>query len=175
MRFHHVAVAAIACIGAMSTARAQEAPLGATSKMSGKEEKALAELKGKVTGKIVWSTSRANSKHDIWIMNADGTDKKALTESDNNVDWFSRFSPDGSRVMFCRSKMGWVNEMDAEMFGKWDLWIINTDGSDEKKVVEEAAWGTWRPNGEEIVFARGPKVFKKNLSSGEETEVFDAE
>lgn len=151
-----------------------QAPTGSPVSPTGKEQKALDGLKGKIKGKIVWSTSRVSGKHDIWTMNADGTDQKALTRSDC-VDWFSRFSPDGSKVVFSRSKAGWVNEMDAEMFDKWDVWVINTDGTNEQKVADNAAWGSWRPDGETIVFARGPKVFTKNLSSGQETEIFDAE
>lgn len=153
---------------------AQEAPTGGPVEMGRKEKAALEGLKGKVDGKIVWSTSRSNSKHDIWIMNADGTDKKQLTEGDN-VDWFSRFSPDGQTVLFVRSKMGWVPEGDAEMHEKWDLWTIKVDGSDEKKVAENACWGNWRPSGDSIVFARGPKVVVKDLNSGEEAVILDAE
>jgi len=165
---------AIVCLAGYMAVSAQEAPLGAATTPTAQEQKALDGLKGKINGKIVWSSSRASSKHDIWIMNADGTDPRQLTNSPNNVDWFSRFSPDGSQVIFCRTKSGWVNEMDAEMYERWDLWIINVDGSGEKKVAENAAWGTFK-NADEIVFARGPKVFTKALSSGQETEMFDAE
>ncbi|MGA2506652.1 MAG: hypothetical protein ABSF80_04155 [Chitinispirillaceae bacterium] len=154
---------------------AQEAPLGSMTTPTGDEKKALEGLKGTVSGKIVWSTSRANSKHDIWIMNADGTDQKPLTNSPNNVDWFPRFSPDGSTVLFVRSKSGWAPENDAEMFEKWDLWIVSIDGIGEKKVASDAVWGTWRPGGDSIVFARGSKVFIKSLATTEEKELFDAE
>jgi len=95
----------------------QEAPTGGPVEAGRKEKKAIEQLKGTISGSIVWSTSRSNSKHDIWIMNADGTDKRQLTEGDN-VDWFSRFSPDGKTVLFVRSKMGWVPESDAEMHEK---------------------------------------------------------
>jgi hypothetical protein len=159
----------------LSFAFAQEAPLGSMATPNGSERKALETLKGTVIGKIVWSSSRASSKHDIWIMNADGTDQKPLTNSPNNVDWFSRFSPDGSTVLFVRSKSGWAPENDAEMFEKWDLWTVAIDGTGEKKVAADAVWGTWRPSGDSIVFARGTKVFIKSLSSGEEKELFDAE
>jgi Tol biopolymer transport system component len=152
---------------------AQEAPMGSVSEASGAEQKAMADLKGKINGKIAWSSSRSNSKHDIWIMNADGTDPKQLTKGDE-VDWFARFSPDGQAVLFTRSKSGWVPEADAEMFDKWDIWTIKVEGTDEKKVAESACWGTWRPTGDSIVFARGPKVFIKALSSGEEKELLDA-
>jgi hypothetical protein len=53
--------------------------------------------------------------------------------------------------------------------------MVNTDGTDETKVAENACWGNWRPSGDSIVFARGPKVFVKSLADGEETEIFDAE
>ena len=153
----------------------QEAPLGSISSMSSDEKKALDGLKGQISGKIVWSSSRVNTKHDIWIMNADGTDQKQLTVKPNNVDWFPRFSPDGKTVLFVRSKSGWVPETDAEMFEKWDLWTISTDGKGEKLIAPDAVWGTWRPSGDSIVFARGPKVFIKKLDGPDEKEIFDVE
>jgi hypothetical protein len=170
------AIAGLICIAAFSlSVVAQEAPTGAPQTKSRGEAKALEAFKGKVSGIIVWSTSRANSKHDIWMMNADGTEKKPLTATDNNVDWFARISPDGQTVLFTRSKSGWVPETDAKYYEKWDLYTIGIDGSDEKKAVENACWGTWRPNGEEVVFARGTKAFKKNLSTGEETLLLDGD
>jgi hypothetical protein len=155
--------------------RAQEAPTGATVQPTKDEQKALDGLKGKITGKICWSTSRVHSKHDIWIMNADGTDLKPVTNSPDNVDWFPRFSPDGATILFCRSKSGWAAENDAEMNDKWDLWTVKPDGTGEKKVAEGAVWGTWRPTGDSIVFARASKVFIKCLATNEEKEIFDAE
>lgn len=162
----------IIIIGSIIISYSQEAPIGSTAKMNGKEKKALKALKGTIEGKIVWSTSRANSKHDIWIMNADGTDKKALTKSEN-VDWFSRFSPDGENVLFTRSKTGWVPESDAKYYDKWDIWVVNIDGPNEEKLIENACWGTWRPGGNSIVFARGTKAFVKNLKSGDERLIID--
>ncbi len=164
--------AIVTLLGCITLLSAQEAPIGSPAKISGKEKKALEAFKGTLTGTIVWSTSRANSKHDIWIMNADGTDKKALTKS-NSVDWFSRFSPDGKQVLFTRSKSGWVPETDAKFYDKWDIWTVGVDGADEKKVVENACWGTWRPDGKSIVFARGEKVFQMALESQEETLILD--
>jgi len=159
-------------IGFSMSLWAQEAPMGSSVEPKKKEKKSLESLKGTLTGKIVWSTSRSNSKHDIWIMQADGTDKKQLTKGDH-VDWFARWSPDGSKVLFTRSKMGWVPETDAKYFDKWDLWTIMADGTDEKKVVEKACWGTWGKDGETVVFARGSKAFTKNLTSGDETMLLD--
>jgi hypothetical protein len=152
---------------------AQEAPVGSVSSPKKDECRRLEALKGTITGHIAWASSRSNSKHDIWIMNADGTGKRQLTRSDH-VDWYTRFSPCGNRILFARSKSGWVPEGDADIFDKWDLWTVGIDGSDEEKVAESGSWGTWRPSGDSIVFARGPKVLIKDLKSGNETELFDA-
>lgn len=152
----------------------QGAPTGAAVDPTADEQKALDALKGKVEGVIAWSTSRANSHHDIWLMNADGTGAHALTASDN-VDWFPRISPDGSKVLFNRSKGGWVPENDANYPEKWDLWMMNIDGSSQEKVVGEATWGTWRPDGKSIVFSRAGKVFTMDLASKTETMILDGE
>ena len=168
--------ALISAIGflAISAFAAQGAPVGASVDPTPEEQKALDALKGKLEGAIVWATSRVNSLHDIWIMNADGTNARALTKS-NNVDWFPRIAPDGSKVLFNRSKGGWVPENDANYPEKWDLWTIDIDGSNETKLVENATWGTWRPDGKSIVFSRAGKVFTMDLASKKETLVLDGE
>ncbi|MBN1983030.1 MAG: PD40 domain-containing protein [Chitinivibrionales bacterium] len=168
-------LAAVCVIAAASffTVSAQP-PTGADAKPADNETKALASLKGTTIGKIVWSSSRSASNHDLWIMNADGTDPKQLTKGDN-VDWFPRFSPDGSTIIFTRSKGGWVTENDAEYNDKWDLWTIGVDGSNEKKVVDNACWGNWSPDGKSIVFARRTQAFIRDIASGAETNVLDGD
>ena len=153
---------------------AQEAPMGAQTGASVRELKTLVSLKGNINGKIVWSTSRSNSRHDLWIMNADGTDQKQLTRGDE-VDWYPRFSPDGNRVLFTRSKCGWVPESEANVYSKWNTWIFDLDSNTERLIAEDCVWATWRPSGDSVVFARGAKVFIKDLKTGGEEEIFDAE
>jgi hypothetical protein len=169
----HSAVALIA-LGALLPLAAQEAPIGSPSKITRPEQKSLDALAGTVKGRIVWSTSRANSKHDIWIMNADGSDQKALTKSEK-VDWFPRWSPDGKKVLFTRSKMGWVAETDAKFHEKWELWTINGDGSDEKKIIDNACWGSWSDDGKSVIFSRDTKAYRRDLASGEEVLLLDGD
>jgi Tol biopolymer transport system component len=76
-------------------------------------------------------------------------------------------------VVFTRSKGGWVRETDAKYYNKWELWTIGVDGQGETKVVDNACWGSFRPDGNSIVFARGEKVFKKDLTTGAEEMVLD--
>ena len=153
---------------------AQEAPTGIPVDPSTEEQQALKRISGQIQGKIVWSTSRANSKHDIWIMNADGTGAKALTKS-NQVDWFPRFSPDGSKVIFNRSKSGWVPENDANYPEKWDIWQIDSDGTDEQKIISNATWATYRPDGKAIIFSRAAQVFSFDTTTKKETLLIDGE
>lgn len=126
----------------------------------------------KVQGTIVWASSRLGN-HDLFTMNTDGSDVKAITKGDA-VDWFPRFSPDGSQILFCRSKNGWVSERDANDSEKWDVYTIQPDGSGEKKLLESASWASWI-NNEEIVYVRGTKVFRKHLTEGTETELVNSE
>ena len=82
--------------GGVTFVCAQLPDVGTAVSPSAKEQEALAALKGKVAGEIVWSTSRVSGKHDLFIMNADGTNQRPLTKG-GNVDWFPRFFPRARR------------------------------------------------------------------------------
>jgi WD40-like Beta Propeller Repeat len=132
----------------------------------------MKEVGGKAGGLIVWSSSREEN-HDLYTMNTDGSDVKQITKGDQ-VDWFPRFSPDGAKVLFCRSKSGWVSERDANSSEKWDLYTVETSGGEPTKVIKDASWGSWI-SADEALFVRGTKIFRSKLGSGEETLIMDSE
>ncbi|HEX2657930.1 MAG TPA: hypothetical protein VHU40_06645 [Polyangia bacterium] len=136
-----------------------------------KEKAAMTEVGHKAGGKIVWSSGRLGN-HDLFVMDTDGSHIHPITKGDA-VDWFPRFSPDGSRILFTRSKKGWVFERDANTDGKWDIFTITPDGKDETKIIDNASWGTWLSD-DEIVFARGTAILRRKLSGGEETLLVDS-
>jgi hypothetical protein len=147
------------------------APVGSDESIPAAEQAARKEVGGKAKGKIVWSSSRVGH-HDIFVMDSDGSNVKALTQGDE-TDWFPRFSPDGGRVLFTRSRKGWVEERDANTANKWDIWVMNADGSDQKKVVTNASWGNWiGPN--EIVYVRATQIFRRDLGGDAETPIMDS-
>ena len=87
-------------------------PSGSEEQPSAAEKQAMTSVGGKANGQIVWSSSRLGN-HDLFVMNTDGSNVHAITKGDA-VDWFPRFSPDGSRILFTRSKKGWVYERGEE-------------------------------------------------------------
>jgi len=147
------------------------APSGSDEQPDDKEKAAMSEVGGKAAGKIVWSSSRLGN-HDLFVMDTDGEHVHPITKGDP-VDWFPRFSPDGSKILFTRSKKGWVFERDANTDGKWDIYTVKPEGGDETKIVDNASWGTWISD-DEIAFARGTAILRRKLSGGEETLLVDS-
>ena len=164
-----IGLALASAIAACATAGGS--PSGSAEQPSAAEKQAMAAVGRKANGKIVWSSSRLGN-HDLFVMNTDGSNVHAITKGDA-VDWFSRFSPDGSRVLFTRSRKGWVYERDANADGKWDIFTVTPDGKDETKVVDNASWGGWI-SGDEIVYVRSTAVYRRALAGGEETLLVDS-
>jgi Tol biopolymer transport system component len=66
--------------------------------------------------KIVYVSSEADGKGDIWLMNPDGSDKTRLTERDDMYDYFPSWSPDGKYVVFCSSQVGRLDRCCWSLF-----------------------------------------------------------
>jgi Tol biopolymer transport system component len=164
-----IAIATFAALGCSSVAG--EPPKGADDAPPAEEAALMKEVGAKAGGLIVWSSSRV-ANHDLFTMKTDGSDVKQITKGDE-VDWFPRFSPDGAKVLFTRSKKGWVSERDANATDKWDLYTVGTDGSEPTKVVSDASWGSWISQ-DEILYVRGTKIFRSKLG-GDETQIMDSE
>ena len=89
--------------------------------------------------------------HDdrIWLMNADGTNQRPVSEppsfgSDGQPAW----SFNGRRIVFSRS---WAQEEPGQ-----DIFVIDADGGGEEQLTEGKrlnAWPAWSPDGRRIVFA----------------------
>ncbi len=107
-----------------------------------KEAQALARLKGKITGQIVWESNRDGGWH-LYTMNADGTGARQLT-SGPAQDTQADLSPDGKRILFTRTFPGKPSA----------VWIMNRDGTDPVKLIDNASAPTWRKGGRAIEFHR---------------------
>ena len=67
--------------------------------------------------KLAYVSSKADGKGDIWMMNADGTDKRRLTERDETFDYFPAWSPDNRFIVFNSSQQHDHN-------GDWALYVL---------------------------------------------------
>jgi len=85
---------------------------------------------------------------EVYVMNADGTNVRRLTYSSalgsGAGAWPSGWSPDGSQILFY-----WYRE------GYDQLWIMNSDGSSQRKLTTDAHWNaipSMSPDGTRIAF-----------------------
>lgn len=69
-------------------------------------------------GKIAYTSNQMGSE-DVWIMNADGSDKTRLTFDDTLYEGAPHFSPDGKKIVFTQYDGNEAN-----------LMIMNSDGTD---------------------------------------------
>jgi Tol biopolymer transport system component len=113
----------------------------------------------KIVFKMMW-----NSNYDIWIMNADGSDQRSLTNFSGR-EHLPRFRPQGDKIIFSDEN---------------DLWIMNVDGTNQTKLTNTPDYyedsHAWFPDGNKIIFSRSYKgeardLWTLNLLTGEENRV----
>jgi Tol biopolymer transport system component len=82
---------------------------------------------------------------DIYIMNADGSDVRSLTDAPG-YDGGPFFSPDGQRII-------WRHFEENGMIA--DIWTMKTDGSDKRRITDfkSMSWAPfYHPSGKYVIF-----------------------
>jgi Tol biopolymer transport system component len=117
-------------------------------------------------GRIIY-TSGAGGKPDLWIMNADGSQARQLTD-DPAYDFGPAVSPDGRYIVFTSFRSGDVN-----------LWRTEIDGSNPKQLSEGGSFFPLdlSPDGRWVVFERlvdgFQKIYKVSIDGGSPTPLTD--
>lgn len=84
---------------------------------------------------------------DIWAASVDGTGLTNLTMGAMGNDRLPAWSPDGRHIAFLSGRdyaMGCCNE---------DLWIMDSDGRNARKLDEKAGAPSWSPDGSRIAYS----------------------
>ncbi len=86
------------------------------------------------------------ANYDLYVMNTDGSGVTNVTRSPDDVrrgvsQYYAEWSPDGSMIAY-----------DSDDGG---FHVMNADGSDERKIVDEGGSPTWSPDGSWIAFVMG--------------------
>ena len=87
--------------------------------------------------RVAFRSSR-DSSGEIYVMNVDGSDQRRITH-DPKEDWFPRWSPDGTEILFYRLGAG--------------IHIIGANGQNERWLATCQTGGDWSPDGTRIVYA----------------------
>ncbi|MCF8043247.1 MAG: hypothetical protein K9K65_13850 [Desulfarculaceae bacterium] len=118
--------------------------------------------------KVVWSSSRSGN-HELYMLTLPDMEFSRLTHKDL-VEYYSRFSPDGQRIVFARSQRLWVSERDEL---PWDVWVLDLNTKDETLVAKNGNYPQW-VGSQKISFMRGGQVVLKDLATGREKVLYDA-
>ncbi|MCB9058500.1 MAG: PD40 domain-containing protein [Calditrichae bacterium] len=83
-------------------------------------------------------TSGRQLDSHIIILSTDSSDTTDVSQNkpDGSNDSFPRWSPDGAKIIFCSAP----NYDDS----KRSIWVMNSDGSDRKKLIESGLMPDWR-------------------------------
>jgi TolB protein len=102
---------------------------------------------------------------EIWVMNADGSNKRQVTRN-GKANFAPYFFPDGKRIIF-------ASNMDDPKGRNFDLYTINEDGSGLERITDNDTFDgfpMFSPDGKKLVFASN-----RNAKTRGETNVFIAD
>ncbi len=123
-------------------------------------EKEIAEYKGLLKENLI-----RPSKLDIWVMKADGTGKRRVTNN-GAANFAPYFFPDGKRIIFSSN----MNDPRGRNF---DLYAINIDGTGLERITFNETFDgfpMFSPDGKKIVFASN-----RNAKTQGDTNIFIAD
>ena len=133
--------------------------------------------------RIAFARSEQSGGARIWVMNADGSDARAITEGpaagpvsgqDAAVDWAPSWSPDGRSIAYVRVVAHRSPELPSGV-GTTDVTLeelrVWRDGAQPSDVSLTDAYANlgpvdWSPDGATLVFTGGPTLFDEQQTNG---------
>jgi TolB protein len=102
-------------------------------------------------GRIAFGSDRYGGTHNIFTMNADGSDVRQLTfvTAEQGAALEQNWSPDGHRLVY--------SNRNAD-FSVRQIFVMNADGSDQHLLVDDPAYADlyprFSPDGSRVIFSR---------------------
>ena len=108
---------------------------------------------------------------DIWVMDADGSNKQRLTDN-GATNWAPSWHPDGRRIVFSSNMDDWRE--DLKTYGhNFELYLINVDGSGLERITYNDVFDSFpmfSPDGSKLAFGANRNALKPRA-----TDVFIAD
>lgn len=109
--------------------------------------------------------SYRDGKAGIYVVNIDGTNLRRLTQDgvgNCGLDW----SPDGTKIAFADGYCGAHIGMPPP---PPDLYVINADGGEQRKIADNAGAPLWSPDSTRILFANTSGIYVVNADGTNRT------
>ncbi|MFW2349875.1 amidohydrolase family protein [Qipengyuania sp.] len=112
-------------------------------------------------GRRIAFTSDRGGGDNIWIMNADGSDKRQLTKEDFRLLNQASWSPDGNYIV---AKKHFTTQRSL---GTGEIWLYHVSGGGGVKLVKRASEALQKELGEPVYSPDGEAVYySRNVTSG---------
>lgn len=120
----------------------------------------LSESESTVPGGVIVFDTNRSGNFEVYSMEADGSEVRALTSDPGWDSWWPRVAPDRRHILFYRTPAG-VHDRD---YSKTRLWVMNADGSGPVllRPPGQDGWdfqghAEWSPDGSELVMFGGSR------------------
>lgn len=130
-------------------------------------------IESELSGEI-WFDSNREGNWDIFVMDANGSNVVNVTKTTERGEFGPVPSPDAKLIAYHAGnpKVG-----DGGMWGRWnmdgkEIWVMNRDGSNPRKLAENAITPAWWPDGKSLLY--GSKEYGlclHNLETGMVTQL----
>ncbi len=114
-------------------------------------------------------------KMDLWLMDADGTNERQVTFTDDWQEGGAFIMPDNETILY----RAWKKEDEGKPSKDMQIFTIKTDGADRKQITHESGthWAPYpSPDGKYFVYVKilAPhnfEIFLRNLETGKEKQL----
>jgi TolB protein len=107
---------------------------------------------------VISTIAHSSTRHDptnpnqgraaeVYLMDADGTNPRRLTNNTSIIDYFATLSPDGKKIAFDSNRLRTPEEPENTS----DIFVMDTDGAGQTRVVRGSS-PTWSADSRNIAF-----------------------